>query len=104
MPRFLSWVVLLSCVTLLSGCTTPLYLPRLGLERIELPLKPPDPVMTNPGGAGPIWATPSVSAPRGCDPCCPPGHPVQPIDPFGWIRFGSMGTQEIDPLGWVFGI
>jgi hypothetical protein len=29
---------------------------------------------------------------------------LQPIDPFGWLRVGSLGTQEIDPVGWVFGL
>ena len=57
------------------------------------------------GGAHP------ASRHRSCDPCnsygpCSDlaGAPLQPIDPFGWLRGGSMGTQEIDPVGWVFGL
>lgn len=98
---------MLSSVTLLSGCFPTLYVPKLGIERIELKLTPGDPVLTGPGGAGPLWSVPEVSSPAGCNPCgtcCPPGNPLQPVDPFGWIRFGSMGTQEIDPVGWVLGI
>lgn len=100
----MSSILLASCVTLLSGCFPTLYMPKFGFERIEINITPADPVMLGPGGAGPIWSTPEVSSPSGCNPCCPPGGPLQPIDPFGWIRHGSMGTQEIDPLGWVFGI
>ena len=105
--RFIRCLLLLSCVTFLSGCFPTFYLPKLGYERLEIKLSPPDPVLSGPGGVGPIWATPEVTGPNGCTPCgtcCPPGNPLQPIDPFGWLKHGSMGTQEIDPIGWVFGI
>jgi hypothetical protein len=105
--RFIRCLILLSCATFLSGCFPTVYLPKLGYERLEIKLSPPDPILSGPGGVGPIWATPEVTSPSGCNPCgtcCPPGNPLQPIDPFGWLKHGSMGTQEVDPIGWVFGI
>lgn len=103
----LIFCLLLLGATGLSGCASTMYIPKLGFERLEMKLTPSDPVLSREGGVGPIWSTPEVTSPAGCNPCgtcCPPGNPLQPIDPFGWLKYGSMGSQEVDPFGWVFGI
>ncbi len=110
-------LLFVSSLSLLSGCCPRVYIPKIGFQRIDVKLCPADPVFVGCGGAGPIWAPPEVTSPcrvvpedpcNPCDPCrsgCnPPTLPLQPVDPFGWIGHGSMGTQEIDPIGWVFGI
>ncbi len=93
----------------LSGCFTghQLILPRIKFDPVDWP-KHPDPVFIGPGGAGPIFSEPHIVAgPNCCNPCggcCPPGRPVQPIDPFGWLKQGSQGSQIVDPIGWITGI
>ena len=97
----------------MSGCFPTVYLPKFGFDRLEVPLRPAEPVFAGQGSSGPIWGTPEVSNVGNCCPtdpcnpcggCCPPGHPLQPIDPFGWLRAGDQGSQVIDPIGWVFGL
>lgn len=98
-------------LALTSGCMT-MYLPKVNLHPVEMRLTPSAPVFCGPGGVGPIWSPPEVTTPgccrRSCDPCqpgpCCEGNPLQPIDPFGWLKSGSMGTQVVDPVGWVFGL
>ena len=103
----------LLAVSFCGGCFPTVYIPRLGMERLELRLTPPDPVYTNLGGGGPIWAPPEVVTPGCCDNNCSdpcnscggnPSIPLQPIDPLGWWRAGDRGTQVMDPIGWVIGI
>lgn len=99
-------------MTLCSGCFPTVHLPRLGMERVEIRLTPADPTWSGPGGGGPIWAPPEVVTPGccnhncadPCDACAQPSTPLQPVDPFGWLRAGDQGTQVMDPIGWVIGI
>ena len=101
--------LLMSVAAGLSGCLSgpQLILPRLKLEKIDCP-QLPDPVFSGPGGVGPIFNEPHIVTSGGCGNscgnCCPPSRPVQPIDPFGWLRSGSQGSQIVDPLGWIIGI
>lgn len=95
----------------LSGCAYPIRVPKLGLQykSVSLPLLPGDPVFVGPGGSGPVWSPPEVVSPGSgcgdaCGSCCNPTLPLEPFDPFGWLRVGSQGTQEIDPVGWLFGL
>ncbi|MFP6764234.1 MAG: hypothetical protein VB858_11465, partial [Planctomycetaceae bacterium] len=93
--------------TVLTGCAQTIHLPRVGMERVAFRLRPADPVYSGPGGGGPIFAPPEVTIPRCCDPCSEcvqPSIPLQPIDPFGWLRAGDRGTQVVDPVGWMIGI
>lgn len=104
-------IVLFSLLLPLGGCAHSICVPKIKfqVESLSMPLLPGDPVFVGPGGSGPIWSPPEVISPGGgcCDPCgscCNPTVPLEPFDPFGWLRVGSQGTQEIDPVGWVFGI
>ena len=111
-------LALLGSIACSSGCHRTLYVPKVQFDHIAL--RPPfaQPVFAGPGSIGPIFPMPRIVTPcKSCDPCgnqygpcreCGPcggaGSPLQPIHPFGWLRGGSMGTQEIDPVGWVFGL
>lgn len=111
--RALYIIAVLSAVSL-SGCHPTVYVPKFGFDRLALDLRPADPVFSGPGSSGPIWAPPEVvnvgncRPQNSCDPCSggcsQPSHPLQPIDPFGWLRAGTAGSQFIDPVGWVFGL
>lgn len=96
-------------VMCLTGCITQsqIILPRIKFDPVDWP-KHPDPVYIGPGGAGPIFSEPHIVSPsngcNACGGCCPPGRPVQPIDPFGWLKQGSQGSQIVDPIGWITGI
>lgn len=111
-PRATIRLVLLGTVACLSGCFPTVYVPKLQFEHIAVRPHFAQPVYTGPGSIGPIWSTPRVTLPgQCCDPCgdpcgscCGPSSPLQPIDPFGWLRVGSKGSHEVDPVGWVFGL
>lgn len=92
----------------LGGCAGDhLLIPKIKFHPVDWP-KHPDPVFIGPGGAGPIFSEPHVMSGPGCGNqcgnCCPPSRPVQPIDPFGWLKQGSQGSQIVDPIGWITGI
>lgn len=110
MIRRLHLGIVATMLAVSSGCCSgpTLILPKVALERCDWP-KHPDPVFIGPGGAGPIFSEPHIvhgpaCCKSPCGGCCPPGRPVQPIDPFGWLKQGSQGTQVVDPIGWVTGI
>jgi len=100
-------LILIGTLLPMCGCFPTLYVPKLGYDRIELRLTPADPVFTGPGGSGPIFSLPAVQSGGCCESecggCCP-SSPLQPIDPFGWLRYGNQGTHEVDPVGWILGI
>lgn len=93
-----------------GGCFPTVYLPRLQVDRVDVRLTPAEPTWSGPGGGGPIWAPPEVTTPccedpcSSCGPCGQPSTPLQPVDPFGWLRAGDQGTQVMDPIGWIIGI
>lgn len=98
-----------------SGCFPTVYVPKLQFDRVAVRPVISEPVMAGPGSIGPIFSMPRITNPcQKCGPCgtsCSPcgdcgcvGSPMQPVDPFGWLRSGSLGSQEVDPVGWVFGL
>lgn len=116
-------LALLGLLVCSSGCARTVMMPKIGFDHVAV--RPPfaEPVFAGPGSIGPIFSMPRIITPchscgpsgnscgSSCDPChsCGPcggmaGAPLQPIDPFGWLRVGSLGTHEIDPVGWVFGL
>jgi hypothetical protein len=112
-------LALLGTIACSSGCARTVLIPKIGFDNIAVRPHFSEPVFAGPGSIGPIFSMPRITTPcKSCDPCgnsCDPcgscgpcgglaGAPLQPIDPFGWLRGGSMGTQEIDPVGWVFGL
>lgn len=112
-------LALLGTVACSSGCARTVLIPKIGFDHIVVRPHFAEPVFAGPGSIGPIFSMPRIVTPckgcgpsgNSCDPCnsygpCGDlaGAPLQPIDPFGWLRGGSMGTQEIDPVGWVFGL
>lgn len=105
--RAVYFSLFLSVAAGLTGCAGPTLMPTLKFERIDYPTLP-DPIFAGPGGVGPIFNEPHIVTSGGCknscEGCCPPSRPVQPIDPFGWLKSGSQGSQIVDPLGWIIGI
>jgi hypothetical protein len=101
-------LVLLGTIVGAGGCFPTIYVPKVQVDRIALKPLLKDPVYAGPGGIGPIFSMPKINYPGKCCPpcgdCCAPSSPLQPVDPFGWLKSGSMGSQEIDPVGWVFGL
>jgi len=104
-------IVIFNLLLPLTGCVHSICVPKVSfhVESISMPLLPGDPVYVGPGSNGPIWSPPEVISPSGgcgaaCNSCCNPTVPLEPFDPFGWLKVGSLGTQEIDPVGWVFGL
>ena len=108
--RAVRTIVFLSLLLPLSGCVHSICVPKITfhVESVTMPLLPGDPVFVGPASNGPIWSPPEVISPSGCcvpcGSCCNPTVPLEPIDPFGWLTTGAMGSPKIDPIGWVFGI
>lgn len=103
-------IALVLALGISSGCVHSIRVPKVTfhVESMSLPVLPGDPVFVGPGSSGPVWSPPEVISPSACgDPCgscCGPSTPLEPFDPFGWLRVGDLGTQQIDPVGWIFGI
>ena len=111
-------LALLGTVACSSGCARTVLIPKIGFDHIVVRPHFAEPVFAGPGSIGPIFSMPRIVTPcKSCGPCgnscssCDPcnsygpcgdlaGAPLQPIDPFVWLRGGSMSTQEIDP-GWL---